>query len=196
MGKSAKNTNKSLEDEFEQEKSPGMSLLFGEITTELVAETIAWILTEGLSENPPDVLTLLINSPGGDLSAAFALIEIMQGSRIPVRTVGLGEICSAGLIIFMSGAKGQRILTPTCSVMSHHFSTGVSGNFHEILNVQKELNFVNRRIINQYIHCTGLTEDEVNTKLIPSRDVFLSPQEALQLNIADEIRGVGAASVS
>lgn len=187
----AKTTNKSLEEELEQDKSPGLSLLFGEITTELVAETVAWILTENLAENPPDNLTLLINSPGGDLSAAFALIEIMQGSRIPVRTVGLGEICSAGLLIFMSGVRGGRILTPTCSVMSHHFSTGVSGNFHEILNVQKELNFVNRRIINQYMHCTGLSEDEVNSKLIPSRDVFLSPSEALSLGIADEIRGVG-----
>jgi ATP-dependent Clp protease protease subunit len=184
--------NNSIEDEIEQEKSPGLSLLFGEITTELVAETIAWILTENLSENPPDQLTLLINSPGGDLSAAFALIEIIQGSRIPVRTVGLGEICSAGLIIFMSGTRGHRILTPTCSVMSHHFSTGVSGNFHEILNVQKELNFMNRRIINQYVHCTGLSEDEVTSKLIPSRDVFLSPQDAVELGIADDIRGVGA----
>jgi ATP-dependent Clp protease, protease subunit len=184
---------KKKTDEIE-EKSPGISLVFGEITTELVAETIAWILTENISPNPPDQLTLLINSEGGDLSAAFALIEVMQGSRIPVRTVGLGEIASAGLIIFMSGQKGMRILTPTCSVMSHHFSTGLSGNYHEILNVQKELNFVHRRIINQYIHCTGLSEAEINNKLIPSRDIFLSPQEALELGIGDEIRGIGSAA--
>jgi len=187
-------TNKGIHDELEQEKSPGISLLFGEITTELVAEQVAWILTENLDENPPDLLTMLINSPGGDLSAAFALIEVMQGSRIPVRTVGLGEICSAGLIIFMSGSRGNRILTPTCSIMSHHFSTGVSGNFHELLNAQKELNFVNTRIINQYVRCTGMTEEEVKSTLIPARDVFLSPSEALAYGLADEIRGMGGAS--
>jgi ATP-dependent Clp protease protease subunit len=184
---------KSTEEELEQQKSPGLSLLFGEITTELVADTIAWILSENLSDNPPDLLTLLINSPGGDLSAAFALIEIMQGSRIPVRTVGLGEICSAGLIIFMSGYKDQRILTPSCSIMSHHFSTGVQGNYHEILNVQKELDFVNQRILSQYKKCTGLEESEIKQKLLPERDVFLTPTDALELNIADHIRGIGAA---
>lgn len=186
-------TRKAKEAEIEQERSPGITLLFGEITTELVAETIAWILSENLADNSPDLLTILIKSEGGCLSSAFALIEIMRGSRIPVRTVGLGEICSAGFMIFMAGHKGQRILTPSCSVMSHHFSTGVAGNFHEILNVQKELNFVNQRILNLYTSCTGLSEEEVKTKLIPSRDVFLSPQEALELGIADDIKGVGSA---
>lgn len=182
--------NKSQQEEIEQEKSPGISLLFGEITTELVAETIAWILTENLESNPPSQLTLLINSHGGDLSAAFSLIEVMQGSRIPISTVGLGEICSAGLIIFASGTKGLRILTPTCSIMSHHFSTGVQGNYHDLINVQKELNFVNRRIISQYVRCTGMNEQEIMAKLIPSRDVYLNPEEALELKLADEIRGL------
>lgn len=189
----ARKQNKSLEDELELERSPGISLLFGEVTIDLAAELTAWILTENISENPPALLTLLINTPGGDLSAAFGLIEVMQGSRIPVRTVGLGEICSAGLLISMSGAKGHRILTPTCSIMSHHFSTGVSGNFHELLNAQKELNFTNHRMVSQYMKCTGLTEEEVMEKLIPSRDVFLSPSEAIELGLADEIRGMGTA---
>lgn len=179
--------------ETEEEKSPGINLLYGEITIELVAEATAWILTENLQDNPSDHLTLMIMSAGGDLSAAFALIEVMQGSRIPVRTVGLGEISSAGLLIFASGHKGGRILTPTCSVMSHHFSTGVQGNFHDILNVQKELNFINTRIINHYQRCTGMSEQEVMEKLIPSRDVYLTPQDALTLGLADEIRGIGSA---
>lgn len=188
----AKKSRKSpYDDGFTDDKSPGISLLFGEVNTDIVAELVAWILIENISDAPPDELTLLINSPGGDLSAAFALIEVMQGSKIPVRTVGLGEICSAGLIIFMSGVKGKRILTPSCSIMSHHFSTEVSGNFHELLNAQKELDFVNSRIINQYSKCTGLTEAEVREKLIPARDVFLSPLEAVQLGLADEIRGMG-----
>jgi ATP-dependent Clp protease protease subunit len=179
-----------MQEELEQEKSPGISLLFGEINTDKVADVIAWILTENLEENPPSQLTLLINSHGGDLSAAFSLIEVMQGSRIPVSTVGLGEICSAGLLIFASGAKGRRILTPTCSVMSHHFSTGVQGNYHDLVNVQKELNFVNHRIINHYVRCTQMPAEEVMAKLIPTRDVYLNPEETLAMGLADEIRGL------
>lgn len=182
---------KTQQEEIEDEKSPGISLLFGDVTIESMAEQCAWILSENMSDNPPDTLTLMINSPGGDLSAAFGFIEIMQGSRIPVRTVGLGEICSAGLIIFMSGTKGQRILTPTCSVMSHHFSTGVAGNYHELLNARKELEFINQRIVNHYMKCTGLSEEDVRAKLIPNHDVFMSPDEAISLGLADEIRGLG-----
>lgn len=183
---------KSTQEEIEQERSPGIAMLFGEVTTESVQELSAWLLTENLSDNPPELLTLLINSPGGELSSAFALIELMQGSRIPVRTVGLGEICSAGLIIFMSGHKGHRLLTPTCSIMSHHFSAGVAGNYHELLNANKEWGFVHKRIVNQYMKCTGLSEEAVREKLIPSHDVFLSPEEALELGLADEIRGLAS----
>lgn len=183
---------KTQQEELEDSKSPGISLLFGEITIDTMAEQSAWLLSEALANNPPEILTLMINSPGGDLSAAFGFIELMQGSRIPVRTVGLGEICSAGLIIFMSGHKGNRILTPTCSVMSHHFSTGVAGNYHELLNARKELDFINQRIIQQYVKCTGLSEEEVREKLIPNHDVFMSPSEAVALGLADEIRGIGS----
>lgn len=177
------------EDEFE---SPGISMLFGEITTERAAEIIAWILTEALNPCPPPALTLLINSVGGDITAAFAIIEVMQGSRIPIHTVGLGEISSAGLLIFMSGTPGHRIITPTCSVLSHTFSTGMMGNFHELVNVQKEFSFVNKRIVNQYMRCTGLDEATVKEKLIPAYDVFLSPSEAVELHLADDIRGLGS----
>lgn len=184
-------TKQELQQDQTPEQSPGINLLFGEITTESIAECVAWLLSENLSDNPPPMLTLLINSSGGDLAAAFALIEIIQGSRIPVRTVGLGEICSAGLLIFMSGYKGERILTPSCSVMSHAFSGGMEGSYHELLNTTRELEFVHTRMINHYMRQTGLSEQEVKDKLIPNRDVWMSPQEAVNLGIADQIRGMG-----
>lgn len=179
-------------EETEEYESPGIQLLFGEINTEIAAQTIAWVLTEALSPKPPAFLTMLINSIGGDIAAAFSIIEIMQGSRIPIHTVGLGEISSAGLLIFMSGTPGHRVITPTCSILSHTFSTGMMGNFHELVNVQKEFSFVNQRIINQYMRCTGLDEQTVKEKLIPPRDVFLSPTEAVELHLADQIRGLGS----
>lgn len=180
-------------DEAVQEKSPGIAMLFGEVTPDAIQELCAWILSENISDEPPDMLTLMINSPGGELSSAFALIEIMNGSRIPIRTVGLGEIASAGLLIFMSGTKGQRVLTPTCSIMSHHFSGGVVGNYHELLNANKDWNFTHARIIDQYVRCTGLTPEVIKEKLIPNRDVYLSPDEAIEFNLADVISGIKSA---
>jgi len=178
-------------EEIVPEKSPGLFLFFGDVTTELVQEASTWILAENLSDNPPDILTMMVNSPGGELSSAFALIEIMNGSRIPVRTIALGEAISAGLLISMSGKPGMRIVTPTCSIMSHHFSTGAGGSYHELMNVQKEFQFTDERILQQYIRCTGMSEAEVREKLIPNRDVWMSPAEAVAFNLFDEIRGIG-----
>lgn len=179
------------EDETEVERSPGLAMLYGPVDDETVKALTAWVIGEALEDNPPDYLTLLINSPGGDLAAAFALIEIMQGSAIPIRTIGLGQIASAGLLIFMSGEKGQRILTPTCSIMSHSFSTGLSGNYHDLMAVDRELQFTQRRIVNQYMQCTGKDEAYVVEKLLPHRDVYMSPEEAIEHGFGDVIRGIG-----
>src|SRR5574344_1834410 len=65
-----------------------------------------------LTKREYDHLTLIINSPGGDLNSAFAIIDCMKGSALPVHTIGLGLIASCGILTFMSGEKGHRILTP------------------------------------------------------------------------------------
>ena len=64
-------------------------LLFGDINNESVADASGWLLQANFEKKKPKQLTLLINSPGGDLHAAFAFIELMRGSSIPVHTVAL-----------------------------------------------------------------------------------------------------------
>ncbi len=69
-------------------------------------------------------LLLMICSEGGDMSAAFALIDVMKSSNIFIKTVGLGQIASAGLLIFLAGSPGRRTLTPNTSIMSHQYAWG------------------------------------------------------------------------
>ena len=90
---------------------------------------VQWIIEKNLlpSNERPKELTLIINSPGGSVHAAFALIDTMKGSAIPIKTVGLGLIASCGVLTFMAGTKGRRILTPNTSILSHQYSWGSSG---------------------------------------------------------------------
>jgi ATP-dependent Clp protease protease subunit len=180
-------TKKSLTDDIAEAASPGIALLFSEIDAEVAQDICTWILSENLSENPPEVLTLLINSPGGELSSAFAIIEIMNGSRIPVRTIVLGEACSAGLIIAMSGHKGMRIVTPTASIMSHSFSTSVAGSYHDIKDSQKSLNQASEMMIEHYKMCTGKPEKLIKTKLLSRSDNFMTAKEAIEFGLFDQI---------
>ena len=135
----------------------------------------------------PKELTLVINSPGGQVHSAFALIDTMKGSAIPVKTVGLGMIASCGLLTFMSGTKGRRVLTPNTSILSHQYSWGSGGKEHELFARVREFELSTERMINHYKKCTGLSEKKVRDILLPPEDRWLSAKEAVRYGIADKI---------
>ncbi|MCS5651398.1 MAG: ATP-dependent Clp protease proteolytic subunit, partial [Candidatus Marinimicrobia bacterium] len=87
-------------------------------------EVIEFILKQNTEKKRKKRLQLMICSPGGDMPACFALIDVMKGSKIPIHTVGLGLIASCGLLLFITGEKGHRVLTPNTSILSHQFSWG------------------------------------------------------------------------
>jgi ATP-dependent Clp protease protease subunit len=134
------------------------------------------------------MLNLIITSPGGDLNAAFALIDVMRGSAIPVRTIGLGQIASAGLMIFIAGEKGQRILTPNTSILSHQYSWGAIGKEHELFAQIKEFDLTTKKVIDHYKRCTGLADKKIREVLLPPQDVWLSPPEAKKLGLCDDVK--------
>ena len=138
----------------------------------------------------PKYLTLMINSPGGAVHAAFALIDVMKGSAIPVRTVGLGMIASCGVLTFMAGQKGHRVITPNTSILSHQYSWGSRGKEHELFAVVREFEMSTERMITHYKKCTGLNEKKIRELLLPPEDVWLSAEEAVKYGIAVEIRSV------
>jgi ATP-dependent Clp protease protease subunit len=165
-------------------------LLMDEIDNDNCKEAIQWIIETNFAEEKPQVMNLLVCSPGGDLSAAFALIDVMRGSSIPIRTIGLGQIASAGLLIFIAGAKGQRILTENTSIMSHQWSGGSIGKEHELMAVIKEFDLVTKRMIQHYKKCTKLSEADVRKYLLPSQDVWLESSEAKKFGLCDEIKSL------
>ena len=164
-----------------------VQLLFGSVLDANIEELCGWIISENLAPVKANLLTLLINSEGGDLHAAFALIECMNASTIPVRTVGVGQTLSAGLIIAMSGTKGMRIVTPTCSIMSHSYSTQIEGNHYSLLEVQRELCYTHNRIVEQYIKCTGKSKELINEKLTSKNDSWLLPPAAVEFGLFDRV---------
>lgn len=163
-------------------------LLMEEISLNTVKQAVEWIFEANFSEEPPELLNLIITSPGGDLNAAFALIDVMRGSSIPVRTIGLGQIASAGLMIFIAGDKGMRILTPNTSILSHQYSWGAFGKEHELFATVKEFDLTTKKMIQHYKKCTGLSEKQIRDVLLPPQDIWLSTSEAKKLGICDDVK--------
>ena len=159
---------------------------FDSNTTKPVIQTI---IEKNLMPNSqrPNELTLVINSPGGQVHSAFALIDTMKGSAIPVKTVGLGMIASCGLLTFMSGHKGRRVITPNTSILSHQYSWGSQGKEHELFARVREYELSTERMIEHYKKCTGLKEKQIREVLLPPQDVWLSAEDAVKYGIADKV---------
>jgi len=166
----------------------GIMLLMGEINHDSVKPVIEWILLENyVKKKKLKELLLMICSPGGDMEPAFALIDVMRNSKIPIKTVGLGQIASCGLLIFLAGTRGRRLLTPNTSILSHQFSWGSEGKSHELFATMKEFELTQQRMIKHYQTCTELDEDTIKSVLLPPHDVYLSAEEALEYHICDAI---------
>jgi ATP-dependent Clp protease protease subunit len=163
-------------------------LLMEEVSHSSIKPLIEWVMEANFSEKRPDLLNLMICSPGGELSSAFALIDVMRGSAVPIRTIGLGQIASAGLLIFIAGSEGQRILTPNTSILSHQYTWGSFGKEHELMAVAKEYDLTTKRLIAHYKKCTGLKEDQIRKFLLPPQDVWLDSAEAKKLNLCDTVK--------
>jgi ATP-dependent Clp protease, protease subunit len=185
----------NLQEPDNSEKEPsrllqeaGMYVFMGEITDDAIRPIIEWILVENhVVRKKKKELLLMICSEGGAMESAFALIDVMRASSIPIKTVGLGSVASSALLIFLAGTPGRRMLTPNTSILSHQYSWGSDGKHHELFAMTKEFGLAQQRMLDHYQVTTGLSPEVIKQKLLPASDVYLSAEEALALGICDFI---------
>jgi len=161
--------------------------LNGEINEESIESVIKWILYENFESSKEKLLTIYINSTGGDLYQSFALIDVMRNSKHPIRTVGLGAVMSAAFLIFVSGSKGYRFASRHTSFMCHQFSESMDNKYHDLKASMKESDSCNKRMVQILRDSTGLSVTKIKSKLLPASDVYLTAEEMVELGIADHL---------
>jgi ATP-dependent Clp protease protease subunit len=161
--------------------------LSGEINEESVGEVIKWLIYENLGSSPNKTLTLYINSTGGDLYEAFALIDVMRNSKYTIRTVGIGAVMSAAFFIFASGTKNERYAGINTSFMCHQFTESMDSKYHDLKATMRENDLCNDRMIQILKDSTGLVPSKIKSKLLPASDVYLTAEEVIELGVADHI---------
>lgn len=150
------------------------------------AETVCKQIIEYNIKASVNQIQMVINSPGGSCPAGFSIIDIMEWSRIPIYTTGIGMIASMGLLMFMTGEKGRRVITPRTSILSHRFSAFNYGNHSQLIAGRKEEDLEHERIINHYLAYSSIKDrNELESYLLRDVDTWLTPDEALQHGLAD-----------
>jgi len=165
--------------------SASFHYLGSDIDEDSISEVIRWIVYENLKPEPEKILTLMINSVGGDLSQAFALIDVMKNSKHQIRTIGVGSVISAAFLIFASGTRGERFIARNTSIMCHQYSCSAEGKHHDLKAYNKEMESTNKRMANILKEATDLELKVIRAKLLPPTDVWLSPNDLITLGIAD-----------
>ncbi|MCS7317631.1 MAG: ATP-dependent Clp protease proteolytic subunit [Candidatus Dojkabacteria bacterium] len=170
--------------------SNNILLLNGEINSENANKTCQ-ILLEFQYKNERDgvfrPIHLLINSQGGSIIDAWQICDIMDIIHYPIITIGLGEIASAALLIFINGEKGFRILSHRASLMSHQYSWGISGKMDDLISASREFNNIYKRMEDHFYEKTKIKRDIIRQKLLSGLDYWMTPKEAVKYNIADHV---------
>ena len=174
----------------EYSKDNGVLFMEKEFNQENCMPLVKMIIEYNLmpKDKAPNTIHLYINSPGGLVDSCMHLIDTIKQSRIPVHTYGMGCIASCGVMLMMSGVKGHRYLTQNTAVMSHEFSGGQKGQYHDMLDSKKHMDWTNEKLLEHYIKCTGKTKTYIRKHLLaPKTDHWLTPEEAVKHGIADKV---------
>lgn len=137
------------------------------------------------SENSEKDIMLYINSPGGSVTAGFAIYDTMQHIRADVSTICLGQAASMGAFLLSSGAKGKRLALPHSRVLIHQPLGGAQGQAtdieiqaNEIIRIKKSLNTILANNTGQNIKKIEKDTD---------RDYIMTAQEAVEYGMIDKV---------
>lgn len=136
-------------------------------------------------QDPEKDISLYINSPGGSVTAGFAIYDTMQYIKCDVSTICMGVAASMGAFLLSSGAKGKRFELPNSEIMIHQPSGGAQGQATEIEITAKQILKIRERLNKILADNTGKPIDIIAKDT--ERDNFMSADEALDYGLVDKI---------
>ena len=137
------------------------------------------------SENPEKDIMLYINSPGGSVTAGFAIYDTMQHIRSDVSTICLGQAASMGAFLLSSGTKGKRLALPHSRVLIHQPLGGAQGQATDIEIQAAEIIRIKKALNEILASNTGQSIKKIEKDT--DRDYIMTPEEALEYGMIDKV---------
>ena len=160
-------------------------IFLGEEVTDVSANLIVAQMLFLEAEDPGKDIHFYINSPGGSVSAGFAIYDTMQYIKCDVSTICIGMAASMGAFLLSGGAKGKRLALPNAEIMIHQPSGGARGQETEIRIVAENI-LKTRNKLNQILAAnTGKSVEEISRDT--ETDNYMSAQEAVAYGLIDSV---------
>ena len=159
------------------------------ILSEEVNAVTASLITAQLlfleAEDPDKDIQFYINSPGGSVTAGFAIYDTMQYIKPDVSTICIGMAASMGAFLLSSGAKGKRIALPNSEIMIHQPSGGSQGQCTDIQIQAEQILKIKNKLNAILAQNTGKEISEIERDC--ERDNFMSAEEAMAYGLIDKV---------
>lgn len=140
------------------------------------------------AQDPEKDIQLYINSPGGSISAGFAIYDTMQYIKCDVSTICIGLAASFGAFLLAGGTKGKRIALPNAEIMIHQpaiHGNGIQGQATDIKITSDHIQKSKERLNSILAENTGKSIEEI--ALATERDNYMSATEAVDFGLIDKI---------
>jgi ATP-dependent Clp protease protease subunit len=158
-------------------------LVSGEIDKSLAEKTIRGLLLLEADGDGP--IKIFIDSPGGDVDAGYAIIDMMQFVKPDVWTVGMGLVASAGALILLGSPREHRVGLPHSHYLIHQPLSGLRGVATEIEIHARELERVRERLNHFIADETGKPYEQVVKDT--DRDFWMNAEDALAYGLVSRI---------
>lgn len=137
------------------------------------------------ANDPTKDIYMYINSPGGHITAMYAIYDTMQYIKPDIVTIGYGSVCSAGSFILAAGTKGKRYALPNTDIMIHELSSGAQGKFGDIKNSYEKIERLHKKMAKHYVAMTGQKLAKIKKDM--ERDHWLTAEEAKTYGLIDTV---------
>ncbi len=159
-------------------------LLFNEINDDLACSIVGQLLFLE-AQDPEKDITIYINSPGGSVSAGFAIYDTMRSVKCDVSTVCVGSACSMGAFLLAAGTKGKRYALPNSEVMLHQVIGTAGGQASDMLIATRFAKRTKDRINKLLAENIGKPIEQIQQDT--ERDNWMFAEDALAYGIVDKI---------
>ena len=163
-------------------------VFLGEEVTDASASAVVAQLLFLEAQDPARDIQLYINSPGGSITAGFAIYDTMQYVKCDVSTICIGLAASFGAFLLAGGARGKRFALPNAEIMIHQpliGGDGIHGPCTDVQIISEQMQKTKQRLNRLLAAHTGHTAAQIAAAT--ERDNFLSAQEALAYGLIDQI---------
>lgn len=156
----------------------------GEINNQMADLIVAQLLFLE-SEDPNKDIQMYINSPGGSVSAGFAIYDTMQYVKCDVNTICIGMAASMGAFLLAAGEKGKRFALPNADIMIHQPLGGAQGQAEDIRIHAEKIIKIRQKLNEILSERTGQPLEVIERDT--DRDKFLEAQEAMEYGLIDKV---------